>query len=90
MVTFAATLQRARARKRWTLRELAGRVLIRGSARARARHPSLAYLNDLERGKRGAPPPYLVGQLARALGVTRLLALACRERARRWTSRELT
>lgn len=87
-MTFAAALQRARARKRWTLRELAERVFVRGKARARARtrHPSLAYLNDLERGKRSAPPGYLAEQLARALGVPTLTALARGERTARWAS----
>ena len=61
-MTFGEYIAAARKAKGLSQRELAQRIHKEDGTPI-----SLQYLNDIERGRRNPPPPYLIEQLARAL-----------------------
>lgn len=64
-MTFGEYIATARKAKGLSQRELAQRVHKEDGTPI-----SLQYLNDIERGRRNPPPPYLIEQLARALDLS--------------------
>ena len=62
MRTFGEVIAEARKKAKLTQRQLAARI-----KNEEGRHISGPYLNDIEHGRRGAPPDYVIAQLARLL-----------------------
>jgi transcriptional regulator with XRE-family HTH domain len=64
MRTFGEFIARRRKKLALTQKELAASIV-----RDDGKPLSVQYLNDIEHGRRGAPPDYVIGQLAKLLRV---------------------
>jgi transcriptional regulator with XRE-family HTH domain len=62
MITFGTFITRRRKDLALTQKELAARITQDDGKKL-----SVQYLNDIEHGRRGAPPDYVIKQLARVL-----------------------
>lgn len=70
-MAFGAEIRKARIARGMSLREVAERVSKDPEPGRPAEHISLQYLNDIEHGRRNPPSEHVIGQLARALDLSK-------------------